>query len=97
MEIARGVVGDQPTYVSFDIDALDPSFAPGTGTPEVGGFTNREAIFMLRLMRGLNIVGADMVEVSPPFDPSGYTAYNGANVMWEILCIMAEAVAQRRR
>jgi guanidinopropionase len=97
MEIARGVVGDQPTYVSFDIDALDPSYAPGTGTPEVGGFTNREAIFMLRLMRGLNIIGADMVEVSPPFDPSGYTAYNGANVMWEILCIMAEVVAQRRR
>jgi guanidinopropionase len=96
MEIARGIVGDQPTYVSFDIDALDPSYAPGTGTPEVGGFTNREAVFMLRLMRGLNIVGADMVEVSPPFDPSGYTAYNGANVMWEILCIMAEGIAKRR-
>ncbi len=75
MEIAREVSSAfGPTYVSFDIDALDPAYAPGTGTPEVGGFTNREAIFMLRLMRGLNIVGADMVEVSPPFDPSGYTA-----------------------
>jgi guanidinopropionase len=96
MEIARKVVGDKPTYVSFDIDALDPAYAPGTGTPEVGGFTNREAMFMLRLLRGLDIVGADMVEVSPPFDPSGYTAYNGANVMWELLCIMAEAVSKRR-
>ncbi len=96
MEIARGVVGDGPTYVSFDIDALDPAYAPGTGTPEVGGFTNREAVFMLRLLRGLNIVGADVVEVSPPFDPSGYTAYNAANVMWELLCIMSEAVSKRR-
>lgn len=96
MEAARKIVGDQPTYVSFDIDALDPAYAPGTGTPEAGGFTNREAIFMLRLMRGLNIVGADMVEVSPPFDPSGYTAYNGATVMWEILCVMAESVAKAR-
>jgi guanidinopropionase len=96
MEIARSVVGDGPTYVSFDIDALDPAYAPGTGTPEVGGFTNREAVFMLRLLRGLNIVGADVVEVSPPFDPSGYTAYNAANVMWELLCIMSEAVSKRR-
>jgi guanidinopropionase len=96
MEIARRIVGNGPTYVSFDIDALDPAYAPGTGTPEVGGFTSREAVFMLRLLRGLDIVGADVVEVSPPFDPSGYTAYNGANVMWELLCIMSEAVADRR-
>jgi guanidinopropionase len=96
MDIARNVVGKGRTYVSFDIDALDPAFAPGTGTPEVGGFTNREAVFMLRLLRGINIVGADMVEVSPPFDPSGYTAFNGANVMYELLCIMAETVAKKR-
>jgi guanidinopropionase len=96
MAVARKIAGDGPTYVSFDIDALDPAYAPGTGTPEVAGFTNREAIAMLRLLRGLNIAGADMVEVSPPFDPSGYTAYNGANVMWELLCIMAENVAKRR-
>ena len=77
-------------------DSVDPAYAPGTGTPEVGGFTNREAVFMLRLLRGLNIVGADVVEVSPPFDPSGYTAYNAANLMWELLCIMSEAVSKRR-
>lgn len=96
MAVARKVVGSGPIYVSFDIDALDPAYAPGTGTPEAAGFTNREAIAMLRLLRGLNIAGADMVEVSPPFDPSGYTAYNGATVMWELLCIMAEDVAKRR-
>ena len=96
MKVARGIVGNGPTYVSFDIDALDPAYAPGTGTPEVAGFTNREAIAMLRLLRGLNIVGADMVEVSPPFDPTGYTAFNGANVMWELLCVMAEDVGTRR-
>ncbi|MDP4824037.1 MAG: agmatinase [Aestuariivirgaceae bacterium] len=96
MEIARAVAGDGPTYVSFDIDAMDPVYAPGTGTPEVCGFTNREAIQMVRLLRGLNFAGADMVEVSPPFDPSGYTAYNGANVMWELLCLMAEHVGKVR-
>ena len=96
MRVARRIVGSGPTYVSFDIDALDPAYAPGTGTPEVAGFTNREAIAMLRLLRGLHLVGADMVEVSPPFDPSGYTAYNGANVLWELLCLMAEDVARRR-
>lgn len=88
MALARDIVGDKPTYVSFDIDCLDPAFAPGTGTPEVGGFTNREAIAMVRRLNGLNIVGADVVEVSPPFDPSGYTALNGVTVMWELLCAM---------
>jgi len=90
MEIARAVVGDGPTYVSFDIDCLDPAFAPGTGTPEVGGFTPREAQGLLRGLKGIDIVGADVVEVSPPFDPSGYTALNGATMMWELLCLMAE-------
>ena len=97
MAIARKAAGTGPTYVSFDIDALDPAYAPGTGTPEVGGFTSREALFMLRKLRGLDIIGADMVEVSPPFDPSGMTAYNGANIMWELLCLMAEGVAKARR
>lgn len=96
MAIARQVAGSGPTYVSFDIDALDPAYAPGTGTPEVAGFTNREAIQMVRLLRGINFAGADMVEVSPPFDPSGYTAYNGANIMWELLCLMSEQVAKNR-
>ncbi len=92
MAIARTIVGEQKTYVSFDIDCLDPAFAPGTGTPEIGGFTNREALYMLRKLHGLNIVGADVVEVSPPFDPSGYTALNAVTMMFEILCVMAENI-----
>ena len=75
--------------MSFDIDCLDPAFAPGPGTPEVGGFTSREAQFMLRGLSGLDIVGADVVEVSPPFDPSGYTALAGVTMMFELLCVMA--------
>ena len=94
MAEARKIVGDGETYVSFDIDMLDPVYAPGTGTPEIGGFTTREAQSLLREMRGLNIVGADVVEVSPPFDPSGITAYAGVVMMFEILCHMAEAVAK---
>ena len=85
------------TYVSFDIDMLDPVYAPGTGTPEVGGFTTFQAQQMLRGLRGLNIVGADVVEVSPPFDASGMTAYAGVTMMFEILCSMAETVAKQRR
>ena len=96
MKIAREVVGAGPTYVSFDIDGLDPAYAPGTGTPEIGGFTNREAMFMLRHLDGLDIVGADVVEVSPPFDPSGLTALNGVNLMWELLCVMARKIAAGR-
>ncbi|MEM6620734.1 MAG: agmatinase [Pseudomonadota bacterium] len=86
---ARAVVGDGPIYVSFDIDSLDPAFAPGTGTPEAGGLTMREAQGMVRRLEGLNIIGADMVEVSPPFDVGGITALNGATVMFELLCVMA--------
>jgi guanidinopropionase len=96
MEIARRIVGDGDTYVSFDIDMLDPVYAPGTGTPEIGGFTTFQAQQMLRGLRGVNIVGADVVEVSPPFDPSGLTAYAGVVMMFEILCSMAEAVAKGR-
>ena len=96
MAEARRIVGDGPTYVSFDIDMLDPVYAPGTGTPEIGGFTTFPAQQMLRELRGLHIVGADMVEVSPPFDPSGLTAYAGAVMMFEILCPMAEDVARSR-
>ena len=94
MAEARKIVGNAETYVSFDIDMLDPVYAPGTGTPEIGGFTTREAQSLLRELRGLNIVGADVVEVSPPFDPSGLTAYAGVVMMFEILCSMAEAVAK---
>ncbi len=93
---ARRVVGDGPTYVSFDVDGLDPVYAPGTGTPEVGGLTTIEAQVLLRGLRGLDLVGGDVVEVAPPFDPSGNTALVGATMMYEILCLLAEAVARRR-
>lgn len=82
------IVGRHPCYVSFDIDALDPAFAPGTGTPEAGGLTMREAQGMVRRLAGLDIRGADMVEVSPPFDVGQITALNGATMMFEILCAM---------
>jgi guanidinopropionase len=93
---ARSVVGHGPTYVSFDVDGLDPAYAPGTGTPEIGGYTPHEAQRMLRGLRGLNLVGGDVVEVSPPFDMSGNTALVGVTMMWEILCLLAEAVGKRK-
>jgi len=94
--IARRTVGRGPTYVSFDVDGLDPVYAPGTGTPEIGGLTTLEAQQLIRGLRGLNLIGGDVVEVSPPFDPSGNTALVGATMMFEILCVLAEAVAGRR-
>jgi guanidinopropionase len=97
MAEARRIVGDGETYISFDIDMLDPVYAPGTGTPEIGGFTTFQAQQMLRLMQGVNIIGADVVEVSPPFDASGMTAYAGVVMMFEILCAMAENTAALRR
>ena len=89
MAEALKIVGDGPIYVSFDVDVLDPVFAPGTGTPEVGGMTSYEALRMVRHLAGTKIVGADVVEVSPPFDPTGGTALVGATVMFELLCVMA--------
>ena len=89
MAEAMEFVGAGPIYVSFDIDSLDPAFAPGTGTPEAGGLTMREAQGMIRMLAGCEIIGADMVEVSPPFDTGGLTALNGATVMFELLCVMA--------
>jgi guanidinopropionase len=90
---ARAIVGDGPTYVSFDVDALDPAYTPGTGTPEIGGFTSREALQLVRGFRGLNLIGADVVEVSPPLDPTGTTALVGATLAFELLCLLAEARA----
>ena len=87
---ARRVVGDSPVYLTFDIDGLDPVFAPGTGTPEAGGITMREAQRMLRAFSGLDFVGADLVEVAPPFDSAGVTALNGATLLFEMLCLVAE-------
>ncbi|MBN2905843.1 MAG: agmatinase [Rhodobacteraceae bacterium] len=83
----KEVVGQAPAYLSFDIDALDPAFAPGTGTPVWGGLSSAQAAAMLRGLRGLNIVGADVVEVSPPFDPTGITAIAGAHVAMELICL----------
>jgi guanidinopropionase len=90
IEEARRVVGDGPTYISFDVDGLDPVYAPGTGTPEVGGITTLEAQRLLRGLRGLNLIGGDVVEVSPPYDPSGNTALVGATMMFEIICLIAD-------
>ena len=91
MAEAREIVGNDPTYVSYDIDFVDPAFAPGTGTPEIGGPNSFQAIQVVRELRGVNIVGADLVEVSPPFDASGGTAWLGASLMFEMLCVIAEA------
>ncbi|MCP4692881.1 MAG: hypothetical protein GY859_32865 [Desulfobacterales bacterium] len=85
------------TYVSFDIDSLDPSFAPGTGTPEVGGLTTIDVQGLIRGLRGLNLIGADVVEVAPPFDPSGVTALIGATIMYELLCLLAEKVSSKAK
>ena len=90
------MAGDGPTYISFDVDGLDPVYAPGTGTPEVGGLTTIEAQRLLRGLGGLDLVGGDVVEVAPPFDPTGNTALVGATMMYEILCLLAEAVAGRK-
>ncbi|MDQ0470723.1 agmatinase [Labrys wisconsinensis] len=97
MAEARRIVGDAPTYVSFDIDSIDPSMAPGTGTPEIGGFSTREAQQMVRLLDGVAIVGADVVEVAPPFDVAGLTALAGATMAFELLCVIARSLAARRR
>jgi agmatinase len=88
---ARRVIGDGPTYVSVDVDAMDPAFTPGTGTPEVGGFTPIQVQRILRGLRGANLIGGDVVEVSPPFDASGGTAMVAGRMMWELLCLLAEA------
>ena len=96
MAEARRIAGSGPTYVSFDIDSIDPSMAPGTGTPEIGGFTTREAQQMVRLLEGVDVVGADVVEVSPPFDVAGMTALAGATMAFELLCVVARAVARRK-
>ena len=95
-EEARRVVGDGPTYVSFDVDGLDPVYAPGTGTPECGGMSVLEAQIMVRRLQGLDLIGGDVVEVAPPFDPSGNTALVGATMMFEVLCVVADAVARRK-
>ncbi|AGS21940.1 agmatinase [Rhizobium etli] len=92
---AREIVGAGPTYVSFDVDSLDPAFAPGTGTPEVGGLTSAQALGILRGLIGLNIVGGDVVEIAPQYDPTSNTAQIAAQVLFELLCLAAEAIKVR--
>lgn len=93
MAEARSIVGAALVYVSYDIDFVDPAFAPGTGTPEVGGPSSFQALEVVRALRGLAIAGADVVEVSPPFDQGGATAWLGASLMFELLCVMAKGAA----
>ena len=93
MAEARNIVGTAPAYVSYDIDFVDPAFAPGTGTPEIGGPNGFQALEVVRHLDGVTIAGADLVEVSPPFDSSGATAYLGVSIMFEMLCVMAPALA----
>lgn len=88
MAEVREKVGGGPVYLSFDIDSLDPAYAPGTGTAEIGGLTSPQAIEIIRGMRGLDVVGCDLVEVSPPYDPFGNTAVLAANLLFEMLCIL---------
>jgi agmatinase len=88
-ERVRARVGDAPCFLSFDVDFVDPAFAPGTGTPEVGGPSTREALAYLRALTGLDFRGFDCVEVSPPYDPSGVTAFLAANACFEMLSLLA--------
>lgn len=89
---ARRIVGSGDTYLSFDVDSIDPAFTPGTGTPEVGGFLPREVQALIRGLSGLNLIGADVVEVSPPYDRTGNTSLVAATMLWEILCIMSQQI-----
>jgi agmatinase len=91
-ELVRTTVGEKPVFMSFDIDFLDPAFAPGTGTPEAGGFSTAEALAFLRRLRGVRLAGCDVVEVSPPYDNNGaVTALAAATVMYELLSLVALA------
>lgn len=96
VKLVRKVVGEHPAYVTFDIDGLDPAYCIGTGAPEPGGLSMRDSQVLLRSLRGLHLLGGDVCEVSPPLDPTGHTALNAANLMFEILCVVADSLATRR-
>jgi guanidinobutyrase len=87
-EVRERIGPTHPVYITFDIDGIDPSYAGGTGTPEIGGLTVPQALEVIRGCRGLNVVGGDLVEVAPPYDPSGNTALLGANLLYEMLCVL---------
>ena len=95
MEEARDILGQRMVYCSFDIDFVDPTFAPGTGTPEIGGPNSFQAQQVIRQLAGLNLVGADLVEVSPPFDQTGGTAWLGASLIFELLCVLSQSVLSK--
>lgn len=94
--LVRRIVGNMPVHLTFDIDALDPVYAPGTGGPEPGGLSTRDCQVMIRGFRGLDFVGADINEVSPPLDPMGLTSINACSLMFEMLCVLADSVVRRR-
>jgi agmatinase len=95
IRMTREVIGDGPTYVTFDVDSLDPAYAPGTGTPEVGGLSPREVLELLRGLAGIHIVGGDVMEVAPQYDPTSNTAQVAAQVLFELLCLVALAPGKR--
>ncbi|MDD3446944.1 MAG: agmatinase [Zavarzinia sp.] len=96
IETVRKVVGDGPTYISLDVDCLDPVFAPGTGTPEIGGMTSREVLAIMRGIAGINAIGGDVVEVAPQYDATTNTAQLGAQMLFEILCLLVLNLQARR-
>lgn len=91
----KALIGDMPVYVSVDVDGFDPAYAPGTGTPEAGGMTPREGFQLLRGLMGMNVIGADVVEVAPMYDPTSNTAQLGAQLLFEELCLLAQAHKDR--
>jgi guanidinobutyrase len=91
----RAKIGNTPVYLSYDIDSLDPAFAPGTGTVEMGGLSTWQALEIVRGCAGLNLIGADLVEVSPPFDMAGGTALIASNLLFEMLCALPKAQKAR--
>jgi len=97
VEKARSVVGDGPTYISFDVDGLDPAYAPGTGTPEAGGLTPREAQAILHGLAGIDIVGSDVVEIAPRYDPTSNTAMVGAQMLFELFCLTVLSPGFKKR
>jgi guanidinopropionase len=90
------VTGNGPTYITIDIDGLDPAWAIGTGVPEIGGLTPRDCQVIIRALRGKHLVGGDICEVAPCFDPSGITSVTAANLMWEMLCVIADSKSKHR-
>ncbi|MBS9715807.1 agmatinase [Pseudohalocynthiibacter aestuariivivens] len=96
MAEVRGIVGTEPAYCTFDIDFIDPTFAPGTGTPEIGGPNSFQAQQVVRALEGVNLIGADLVEVSPPFDPTGGTAWLGVSIMFELMCVLSAAIRENQ-